>query len=261
MTDADTRRWQTRRLASDAAFLLPYLRAGLDVLDVGCGPGSITLGLAAKVAPGRVLGIDLDRDRIATASRAAREAALDTVTFATGDAYSLPAEGPAFDVVFANGLLEHLPDPAAALCEFIRVLKPGGLLALRSPDWGTAIVEPAEPALLDSIALRNRWQRHDGGDPEAGRKLKGWIAATGLEVLAAQAEGDRDGAAGSTRDYMRRVLLEPDLTALAETQGWAAADAIAGMADAWSAWADRPDAFAGLFWCHAVGRKAAAATS
>ncbi len=255
MTDADTRRWQTRRLASDAAFILPYLRAGLDVLDVGCGPGSITLGLAAKVAPGRVLGVDLDNDRITIASRAAREAALDTVTFQTGDAYNLPMAEPAFDVVFANGLLEHLPDPAAALREFVRVLKPGGLLALRSPDWGTAIVQPADPALLGSIDLRNRWQRHDGGDPEAGRKLKGWIAAAGLDVLAAQAEGDRDGSSAGTRDYMRRVLLDPELTRLAEAQGWATADGIARMAQAWSAWADRPDAFAGLFWCHAVGRK------
>src|SRR5829696_9298441 len=81
-------RWRTAE--NSAAYLLPSLRPGLDLLDVGCGPGTITVDLAARVAPGRVLGVDVSADPLQEA-RAAASAAGVTVTFEVGDVYALEA--------------------------------------------------------------------------------------------------------------------------------------------------------------------------
>ena len=256
MTDIDTERWRQRGLERDARFVLPLLRPGLAVVDVGCGPGTITLGLAERVAPGRVLGIDIDAGRIAAATDAARTAGIANAAFQVADAAALPMPADSVDIVFANGLIEHPPDPAAIVAGFARVLRPGGRVALRSPDWGAAIVQPASPDLLRAIDLRNAWQRHGRGDPEAGRKLTGLLAAAGFTGIAAHAEADADtGDAARARDYMLRILGDPDLAALARRRGWATPAEIALSADAWAEWATRPDAFAAFFWCTAVATK------
>src|ERR687886_1235882 len=72
-------RWRT--VENSAGYLAPHLRPGLDVLDVGCGPGTITVDLAARVAPGRVVGLDAAADVVATAEAARAEAGADTVSF------------------------------------------------------------------------------------------------------------------------------------------------------------------------------------
>jgi hypothetical protein len=74
----------TRTAASMAGFFLPHLRPGMRVLDCGCGPGSITVGLAEHVAPGEVIGIDLDPTHIALAQRRAAAAGPANVRFARG---------------------------------------------------------------------------------------------------------------------------------------------------------------------------------
>lgn len=255
MAEPHEERFCARRLESDAGFLLPLLRPGLDVVDVGCGPGSITLGLARRVAPGRVLGIDLDLGRLAMAREAASRAGLDNAGFEAADAASLPLDDAAADLVFANGLVEHLANCLAALREFRRVLKPGGALALRSPDWGAAMVQPPLPALLDSIALRNRWQRSLGGNPEAGRNLKGLMSAAGFIRVSAAAEPDPDSAPKQAAAYMASLLEDPELATLAESEGWAGAEEITAMVRAWRDWSAQPKAFAAFFWCSAVGWK------
>ena len=256
MTDTDTERWRQRRLERDARFVLPLLQRGLAMVDVGCGPGTITLGLAERVAPGRVLGIDIDADRIAMAAEASRRAGIVNAAFRTADATALPVPADSIDIVFANGLIEHPPDPAAIVAEFARVLRPGGRVALRSPDWGAVVVEPAGPDLLRAIDLRNAWQRYGCGDPEAGRKLTGLLAAAGFTEITAGAEADADtGNAAGARDYVLRILDDPELAALARRNGWATPVEIARSADAWSAWAARPDAFAAFFWCTAIATK------
>lgn len=162
----DNGRWQQRTLHSEAGFVIPRLRSGMRLADVGCGPGSVTLGLAQMVAPGRVIGVDRNAARLETARRSAAKTQQDNVDFVVGDAGRLPFHAESVDVVFANGLLEHLSHSDRALGEFRRVLVPGGIVGLRSPDWGAAIVAPSDPRLERSIALRNQWQRHNGGDPE-----------------------------------------------------------------------------------------------
>jgi SAM-dependent methyltransferase len=254
----DNCRWQQRTLHSEARFVMPRLQSGMRLADVGCGPGSVTLGLAQVVAPGRVIGVDRNAARLEIARRSAAKRQQDHVDFVVGDAGRLPFHAESVDVVFANGLIEHLGNPDRALGEFRRVLVPGGIVALRSPDWGAAIVAPSDPRLERSISLRNRWQRHTGGDPEVGRKLRRLLIDAGFDDVEAGATADHHGStdrASEGCDYMLRILQDPQLTALSTQHDWTTAEELKSFADAWQEWASDPGAFAAFFWCHAVGVK------
>ncbi len=123
-------------------FLLPHVRSGVDVLDVGCGVGSIALDLAPAVAPGRVVGIDADSEQIGRATRSAAERAIENVEFFTSSVYELPFADASFDVVYANAVLMYVRDQVRALAEMRRVLRPGGLAAVVDDDLGTFVISP-----------------------------------------------------------------------------------------------------------------------
>lgn len=256
--DEETRRFRLRDADKEAAFFLPYLTPGMALLDAGCGPGSITYGLAMHVAPGAVIGVDADESRIDAASRLANEANIGNVSFQVADVTDLPFEDGQFDAVFANGLVEHLPFSGDGISEMMRVLKPGGIVGLRSPDWGEALLHPDGEGLRDAIALRNRWQRSHGGHPEAGRLLRGHLISAGFdEVIAgssADSHGTDEGAAEGVR-YMHSILNDPELEETARENGWADASDLEQMRQAWTDWSETQGAFASFFWCHATGRK------
>jgi len=79
------------------AFFQPYLEVGMSILDCGCGPGSITLGLAETVSPGPVTGIDLEESQVQLARKSAAETDLINVTFERNDVYDLPYDDNGFD--------------------------------------------------------------------------------------------------------------------------------------------------------------------
>jgi len=106
-----------RTASRNAAFFLPYLRPGMQVLDVGCGPGSIAVGLGEAVAPGNVVGIDLQPTQIEQAHVLAAKRAVSNVRFEVADAYRLPFPDHSFDAAFAHALLNHLREPVRALVE------------------------------------------------------------------------------------------------------------------------------------------------
>lgn len=142
--------WRTAQ--NSAAYLLDDLRDGLDVLDVGCGPGTITVDLARLVAPGRVVGIDTAQPVLVKAGELAAARGVENVLFETADVNALPYHEASFDVVHAHQVLQHLPDPVHALREMRRVLRPGGTLAVRDADYGAMVWGPDVPGLAD-------WQR------------------------------------------------------------------------------------------------------
>jgi arsenite methyltransferase len=123
----------TRRLI--AAWQLPIdwldVPEGGVALDVGAGPGSITTSLAHAAGPdGLALGVDISEPMLA---RAVRAAAGPQVGFLRADAQRLPFRDETVDVAVSIAVLQLIPDPAAALSEIARVLKPGGRLAVMVP--------------------------------------------------------------------------------------------------------------------------------
>ena len=120
-----------RSVETHAAYLLPHLKPGDRVLDFGCGPGTITVGLARAVDPGEVHGVDMEKSQIAMARSAAEAGGHANATFHVGDVTVLPFEDNYFDVAHCHAVLMHVPDTAGALSEVKRVLKPGGIIASR----------------------------------------------------------------------------------------------------------------------------------
>jgi SAM-dependent methyltransferase len=242
-----------RTAARDAAFLLAHLQPGMRLLDVGCGPGSITLGLAEAVAPGEAVGVDLQPEQVEQA-RARAAASGAGARFDVADIYRLPFPDASFDAVFANGVLMHLGEPLRALAELRRVLRPGGIAGVRDPDFGTSLYAPATPLLDRWLEVRVRVRRHNGGDPFVSRRYRQLLLEAGFARAAASASIDCAGSPEETRRHAE--FLKAQLAGFAGTaiaQGWidrAAVDATAAEIDAW---AQRPDAFSATTWCQALG--------
>ena len=236
-------RWRTAE--NSAAHLLPHLRAGQRLLDVGCGPGTITLDLARRVAPGPVLGIDRAAEVLDEAQQAQAQAGLTNVRFAIGDVYDLGEPDSAFDVVHAHQVLQHLTDPVAALTEMRRVLAPGGILAVRDSDYGAFTWWPSDERLDRWLELYHQVTARNGAEADAGRRLLSWVRAAGFTDAEATSStwtfADDDSRAWWGSLWADRVrhsafagqVVDERLSDTVEL------DAIA---EAWHRWSGHPDA-------------------
>ena len=235
-------RWRTAE--NSAGYLLPRLPATARVLDIGCGPGTITVDLAARVPQGQVIGIDAARDVLELARLEADRRGQTNVRFEAGDAYHLAFADAAFDVVHAHQVLQHLSDPVGALAEMRRVCRPGGLVAARDGDYGGMLWYPEDPELAEWRVLYQRVARALGGEPDAGRRLLSWARAAGFAAVDASGSswcyampGDRSwwGALWAER------LTESPFGDRAVEHGLATRQDLGRLADAWLRWAASDD--------------------
>jgi SAM-dependent methyltransferase len=173
-----------RSLSSHGEFIRPYLKPGMKALDCGCGPGAISIGLAEAVGPsGRVIGIDFGESQI----EVAKTRATPNLTFRVASVYELPFEDNKFDLVFSHALFEHLAEPVRGVSEIRRVLRPGGVVGLCSPDWGGFILSPTDDRVEGAISRYRALQEKNGGETRAGRHLGSWLEAGGLITERMQA--------------------------------------------------------------------------
>jgi SAM-dependent methyltransferase len=173
-------RWRTA--ANSAAYLLPHLSGGQRLLDVGCGPGTLTVDLARHV--GEVTGVDLSAPVVeeATAHAAAEQAG--NVVFRAGDFRSMDLPDGGFDVVHAHQVLQHLRDPVGALAAMRRLARPGGIVAARDSDYTRFTWTPADPRLDRWLEIYLAVSDRNGAAADGGRWLLRWALDAGF------AEGD-----------------------------------------------------------------------
>jgi SAM-dependent methyltransferase len=235
-------RWRTAK--NSAAYLIDSLPPDADVLDVGCGPGTITSDLAVLSAHGRVVGVDAAEDVLAEARTAARERNLANVSFETGDVYHLAFPEGSFDVVHAHQLLQHLSDPVAALAEMSRVCRPGGIVAARDSDYGGMFWYPESEDLTDWLALYRRVATAIGGEPDAGRRLLSWARAAGFATIGASAS-TWCYTSPQDRTWWGKLwadrLTKSSFGERALGYGLATAHDLERLADAWLAWSESDD--------------------
>jgi ubiquinone/menaquinone biosynthesis C-methylase UbiE len=172
-------RWRTAE--NSAAYLLPHLREGDRLLDVGCGPGTLTVDLAARVAPGEVLGVDVAGDVVAEAERYAAEKGCDNVAFRVGDFRALDLAPASFDVAHAHQVLQHLEDPVGALRDMGRLVRPGGIVVARDSDYSSFTWAPANEGLDRWLAAYLAVTRHNRAEADAGRHLLAWAHSAGFD--------------------------------------------------------------------------------
>jgi SAM-dependent methyltransferase len=245
----------TRIAGEEAAFFLPNLRPGMHLLDVGCGPGSITAGLAEVVAPGTLVGIDLEAAQLVRARSLVAEQGVMNAFFGVANLYQLPFADASFDAVFAHTVVMGLREPVRALTELRRVLRPRGIIGLRDPDLGTEVIAPATPLLEQRRAFLLRVRQYNGGYPFAGRQLRGYLLAAGFTKVEARASVWSAGSLEETR--LRAGWFKAQLLGLAGTglaEGWIDQQTVDAMDSALDEWAERPDAFSAVTYGEAIGR-------
>jgi SAM-dependent methyltransferase len=235
-------RWRTAE--NSAGYLLGRITPDAKVLDVGCGPGTITVDLAVRAPEGQVTGIDAAVSVLDLARQEAERRGQGNVRFETGDVYRLTFGDGTFDVVHAHQVLQHLSDPVAALAEMRRVCRPGGLVAARDADYGGMFWFPGDPELAEWLALYRDVARALGGEPDAGRRLLSWAGAAGFASVEPSASawcyaGPEDRPWWGSLWAQR--LTESSFGDRAVEQGLAARADLDRLARAWLRWADSED--------------------
>jgi SAM-dependent methyltransferase len=234
------------------------LRPGVSLLDIGCGPGTITIDLAARVEPGTVLGIDRERAVITEAKRLRPAGSSANVKFTTGDVYSLQLDDQSFDVVHAHQVLQHLTDPVAALVEMRRVLRPDGLLAVRDSDYGGFIWAPPDRLLDRWMDLYHDVCRRNGADADAGRSLPAWVRAAGFTEIEASSStwtfADARDRAWWGELWAERVL-ESSLAEQAVAYGLSTREELSSISRSWRRWAEQEDGFFAVVHVEVIARR------
>jgi SAM-dependent methyltransferase len=230
-----------RRTAENSAgYLLPHLREGMSLLDIGCGPGTVTADLAARVAPGRVTAVDITDEALDLSRAEVHARNLSNVSFVTADVHALKFPAEVFDVVHAHQVLQYVADPVLALREMRRVCAPGGIVAGRDADYAGFIWYPQLPALDRWRDLYQRAARANGGEPDAGRRLLSWAREAGFDEItptasvwcfATPAERQWWGAMWADR------ILQSALAGQLVDSGMATMAELTEISSAWRDWA------------------------
>jgi SAM-dependent methyltransferase len=236
----------TRTVENSAAYLIERLRPGIEVLDVGCGPGTITADIAERVAPGAVIGIDNAPEILDTARATASDRGVENVRFEIGDVHAIDAAPETYDVVHAHQVLQHLSDPVGALVEMRRVCRRNGVVAARDSDYAAMTWYPLVPALDRWLALYHDVTRSNGAEADAGRRLHSWARAAGFSEVRCSASAwcyatpeQRDwwGGTWAERVVSSRLADQP------LERNLATEDELDEIALAFRAWAEADDAW------------------
>lgn len=235
-------RWRTAE--NSAGFLLPELAVGDQVLDVGCGPGTISADLARRVAPGLLNAIDISEGVIEIAQTLHEGEEFSNLRFSVDNVYDLSFEDESFDVVYAHQVLQHLSEPVSALSEMRRVLRMGGVLAVRDSDYGAFVWSPEDPRLDAWMDLYQRVTSANGAQANAGRHLAHWVRDAGFsnaEVTSSNwtfhTAHDREWWGGLWADRVR----DSDFAVQAISFGFATEADLEMMAEAFRDWSRNDD--------------------
>ena len=241
-----------RSAQTHAAYLLPHLASGQRMLDFGCGPGTLSVGLAKAVEPGELHGIDMEESQVELARTAAAAGGHANVTFHVGDVTDLPFEDDYFDVAHCHAVLMHVPDTEATLKEVKRVLKPGGLIASREANVASSFMAPAADTLQGAWDTFARLLAANRGHPQMGRELKARFVEAGFTDVRASASFDMFGTPEDVAFFHTFVsdwFFSPDVVGAATKYGLATQEQFDEWRRVLDEWKDHP----GAFGCIAFG--------
>ena len=246
--------WLLRRrsVERDCSYLLSHLKPGLDVLDFGCGPGTLSVGLARLVEPGELHGVDIEESQIAIASAAAQAGGHGNATFQVADAMDLPFEDNSFDIAHCHTVLTHVPDTQAALSEIRRVLKPGGIVAGRELITASCFVEPDLGDFEEAWRVFASLLSGNGGHPNMGRELKNTFIEAGFtdpRVTSSFETYAESEDITFLHNFIAGWFFTPEIMQAATTYGLATEEQFDGWKAALAAFREHP----GAMGCLAFG--------
>lgn len=251
---------RSRTAETSAAYLLPLLTPTDRLLDVGAGPGTITVDLAERVA--HVTATEVGEAELDLTRATAVQHGAQNIDFRTADVHALPFADDTFDVTHAHQVLQHVGDPVQALREMARVTKPGGIVAVRDSDYAGFCWWPQLPALDHWLSVYYAAARANGGEPDAGRRLLSWAHAAGLRDVQATSStwcyataADRAWWGGMWADRILNSAIAPQLI----QSGIATTADLHEISDAWRQWAADDDGWISLLHGEIISRVPAAA--
>ncbi|MYA78937.1 MAG: methyltransferase domain-containing protein [Acidobacteriia bacterium] len=249
---------ERRNARNSAAHLLPHLETGLRVLDLGCGPGTISVGLAEAVKPAELHGIDMEESQVEMARAAAAAGGHSNAFFQTGEVTDLPFEDETFDVVHSHALLMHVPDIGTVLNEAKRVLKPGGLLSGRDLIGSSCFAEPELGGLGDVWTTFLNLLEANGAHPQMGKELKRRFLEAGFSDIQASASFEYYSTVEDVAFFHAFAggwFFTSDTRETAAKHGLATPEQFEDWRRMMDEWKDTPGAFAAVAWGEAIGRK------
>jgi SAM-dependent methyltransferase len=240
-----------------AGFLLPHLRPDMVIFDCGCGEATITMGLAEAVPAGWVVGVDLEKDSLATARRDAASIGRGNLACALADGRRLPFHDAAFDAVLCHSMLETLADPASVVAELRRVTKRGGVVGAASVEYGGLILageQTAGPQRFYDIR-QQLWRSARIAEPYMGRSLRGLFQEAGFGRVEAFADYISYGTPDRVMTFARDRATEcrdQELRATVTRHGIASGEELTLLAARWEEWGQDPNAFFAFAWCRVL---------
>ncbi|KAI0149616.1 methyltransferase type 11 [Xylariaceae sp. FL1272] len=249
--------YSVRTAAESSAYMLHILKPDMHVLDVGSGPGTISLDLAAHVPQGKLTGVDASSTAVESAIALGEERGVTNASFVTGDALELPFDDNTFDVVHCHQVLGHLPGqegepgPVRGLKEMRRVCKPGGFVCAREAEWSSFVVYPDIPGTVESLNLLEKLQKHGGKTVAGGRgkefARRAGFAASDITASAATVTYSTPGELEWWGQTMAKRLEASNSRAKGIELGFITGEEGAKMPQAWRDWASNEDAFSCRF--------------
>ena len=247
-----------RNAETHAAHLLPHLKPGSRVLDLGCGPGTISVGLAKAVEPGELHGIDMEESQIMVARASAQAGEHMNATFHVGDATDLPFDDGYFDAVHTHAVLMHVPDTEKTLSEVMRVLKPGGVLASREMITEASFVGPEEAVDDSAWQTFGRLISARSGHPNMGRDLKHVFVTAGFVNVEASGSFDIFDSPVDVsffHAFVNQWFLSDEVVGPATQFGLATKEQFDKWRDDMDRWDGHPGAIGAVAFGEAIGFK------
>lgn len=246
-----------RTAANSASHLVPHLREGQRLLDIGSGAGTITADLARIVGPAHLVALEISEQAAAITRAELARQGLAEVEVRVGDAHRLPLADGEFDVVHLHQVLQHVADPVTVLAEARRVTRAGGLVSARDSDYEGFRWYPDSPGLERWHELYLRAARANGGTPDAGRHLLAWAHAAGFDEVTPSTSTTLHATAQSRAQWggawSQRILTPPLADQLREA-GWVDDPELERISAAWQDWAAHPDGWFVLLHAEVLAR-------
>ena len=247
-----------RSVSRNAPHLLPHLKPNMRVLDFGCGPGTISIGLADAVAPGELHGVDMEESQITLARDIARAGDHANAKFSVGDVTELPFEDSYFDVVHGHAVLMHTPDVDAVLRELLRVLKPGGIISLRELITESSFTEPHYGITNQIWDAFEKRLIANGGNPNLGKELKSNLHANGFKNVDSSGTFESFSSPDDIEfsyQFLLGVFFDESAVEGDIARGPATRETFDGWRRAVDRWRNEPDAYSAFAWGEAIDRK------
>ena len=237
-----------RRADLHACFVLSLIKKDSRILDCGCGTGSITNDFAALASKGEVVGIDMAESQIKAAREAAQEMSLTNTHYFQQNLFDLH-QSPnfkenQFDIVYAHAVLEHLSDPTSAVQQLVRVLKPGGVIALCDAEWPQISYSPFSAAAQEIMNLYQDRIRANGGDPDVTKHFGSLLNRLGFtDVRLSAYQEVHQNVAPLAKAVCEAVIKQSNN------------EQTKRRCEAFRAWAEKPTSKMVEVWTAAVGIK------